>query len=168
MDIGIKTFTAIHVILGLIGIGTGFVVMFGLLTSRRLEGWTALFLGTTVATSVTGFGFPFHELSPAHKLGIVSLIVLGAAIAGRYFFHLAGAWRWIYVAGAVLGLYLNVFVAVVQAFQKLPFLKVLAPTQSEPPFAITQLVVLLLFLALGVASVIRFRVEPARRLAHTA
>src|SRR5262245_31671943 len=100
MDIGIKTFTAIHVILSLIGIGAGFVVMYGLLTARRLEGWTALFLGSTVATSLTGFGFPFHQLLPAHKLGIISLVVLAIAIVGRYVFHLAGAWRWIYVVGA--------------------------------------------------------------------
>src|SRR5215207_4018977 len=124
MIFDLETFTLIHVVISLVGIGSGFVVVYGLLTGRRLRGWTALFLATTVATSM------------------------------------AGAWRWIYVVGAVVSLYLNVFVGVVQAFQKVPALKALAPTQSEAPFLLTQLVVLLLFVALAVVAAVRFRVEP--------
>src|SRR2546423_4976171 len=123
----IKTFTSIHVVLSLEGISSGFVVMLGLLTARRLNGWTVLFLASTAATSATGFGFPFHQLLPSHKVGIVSLVVLVVAVLARYTFHLAGAWRWIYVVGSVVALYLNVFVFVVQAFEKVPALSALAP-----------------------------------------
>src|SRR5215207_4585675 len=130
MIFDLETFTLIHVVISLVGIGSGFVVVYGLLTGRRLRGWTALFLATTVATSVTGFGFPAERLLPAHKVGVVSLAVLALAILARYAFRMAGAWRWIYVVGAVVSLYLNVFVGVVQAFQKVPALKALAPTQS--------------------------------------
>jgi hypothetical protein len=168
MIFDIETFTVIHVILSLVGIGSGFVALFGLLTARRLERWTALFLASTVATSATGFGFPFHQLLPSHKVGIVSLAVLAVAILARYTFHLAGAWRWIYVVTAVMALYLNVFVGIVQAFQKVPALKAMAPTQSEPPFLFTQLVVLVLFAALAIVAAIRFRIEPVRTLARAA
>jgi hypothetical protein len=136
--------------------------MFGLLAGKRFNGWTALFLATTVATSVTGFGFPFEHLLPSHKIGILSLLVLAVAILARYTFHLAGAWRWIYVVGATIALYFNVFVAVVQSFLKVPALKAMAPTQSEPPFLIAQLVVLALFSVLGFFAVKRFRNEPIR------
>ena len=129
------TYTFLHVLISLVGIASGFVVLFGLLTKKRLDRWTALFLITTAATSVTGFGFPVHELLPSHKVGIISLVVLTAAFFARYRFHLAGSWRWIYVVGAVLALYFNVFVLVVQLFLKVPALKALAPTQKEPPFA---------------------------------
>src|SRR5216683_143878 len=94
------TYTLLHVLISLVGIGSGLIVLWGLLTSKRLDGWTALFLATTVATSVTGFGFPFHHLLPSHIVGILSLVVLAVAIAARYRFHLAGAWRLIYVVGA--------------------------------------------------------------------
>ncbi len=154
------TYTFLHVLISLVGIGSGFIVLFGLLTSKPLDGWTALFLATTVATSVTGFGFPFHRLLPSHILGILSLVVLAMAIAARYRFHLAGAWRAIYVVGAAVALYLNVFVLVAQAFQKVPGLKAIAPTQSEPPFLIAQLIVLALFVTLTILAVIRFRNEP--------
>src|SRR5439155_8179662 len=97
-------------LISLVGIGSGFVVIFGLLAGKRLDGWTALFLVTTVATSVTGFGFPFDHLLPSHKVGIISLAVLAVAILARYAFHLAGGWRRIYVISAVTALYLNVFV----------------------------------------------------------
>jgi hypothetical protein len=168
MIFDLQTFTLIHVAISLVGIGSGFVVMFGLLTGRRLAGWTTLFLASTVATSVTGFGFPFDHLLPSHKVGIISLVVLTVAILARYAFHLAGAWRWIYVVGAVVALYLNVFVGIVQAFQKVPALKAMAPTQSEPPFLLTQLVVLALFVALAIVAAIRFRIEPVRTLVHSA
>jgi hypothetical protein len=118
-----STFTLVHVILSLIGIFTGLVVLFAMFGSKTASGWTALFLATTVLTSVTGFFFPRDQLLPSHIVGIISLVVLAVAIFAFYVRHLAGPWRWIYVAGAVLALYLNVFVGVVQAFQKAAFLK---------------------------------------------
>jgi len=156
------TYTFLHVLISLVGIGSGLVVMLGFLTGKRLDGWTALFLITTVATSVTGFGFPFDHLLPSHKLGIISLVVLAIAIPARYVFHLAGAWRWIYVVTAAMALYLNVFVAVAQSFMKVPALHVLAPTQKEPPFLVAQLVVLLAFVGLTILAAKRFHIEPAR------
>ena len=137
MIVSLRTFTIVHVALSLVGIGSGFVVLFGLLTAKRFDGWTALFLASTVATSVTGFGFPFDHLLPSHVVGVISLLVLGVVMVARYALHLTGAWRWIYVVGAVLALYLNVFVLIVQAFQKVPALKSMAPTQSEPPFTVS-------------------------------
>ena len=155
-----STFTLGHVLLSLVGIGSGFVVLFGLLARKRLDGWTALFLATTVATSVTGFGFPFDHLLPSHKVGIISLLVLALAIVARYPLRLAGAWRRVYVICAVIALYLDVFVGVVQAFLKVPALNAMAPTQSEPPFAVVQVFVLALFVGLGIVAAIRFRAEP--------
>src|SRR5438445_8064629 len=113
-----STFTLVHVVISLVGIGSGFVVVCGLLTGKRLDGWTALFLATTVATSMTGFFFPFDHLLPSHKVGIISLVLLAFAILARYAFHLRGVWRRIYVTTAVAALYLNVFVGVLQAFLK--------------------------------------------------
>jgi hypothetical protein len=156
------TYTLLHVVISLVGIGSGLLVMFGFLTGQRLDGLTAVFLTTTVLTSVSGFGFPFDHLLPSHKVAILSLVILTVAIAARYAFHLAGAWRSIYVIGAVTALYLNVFVLVVQSFMKVPALKALAPTQTEPPFLVTQLFVLLVFVGLTILSAKRFRVEPAR------
>jgi len=155
-----STFTLVHVILSLIGIASGLVVLAGMFTTRRLDGWTALFLATTVLTSVTGFFFPTDRLLPSHIVGIVSLAVLAIAILALYAYRLAGAWRWIYVTGAVLALYLNVFVGVVQAFQKLPFLQPLAPTQSEPPFLVTQLIVMAAFVVLGIVAAWKFHPQP--------
>jgi hypothetical protein len=146
------TFTLVHVVLSLIGIGAGLIVLFGLLSGKLPPGWNTLFLLTTVATSVTGFGFPFDHLLPSHKVGIISLVILAVAIVARYGFHLAGPWRRVYVITAAIALYLNVFVAVTQAFLKIPALTALAPTQAEPPFAIVQLVVLALFIALTVVA----------------
>lgn len=128
-----------------------------MLASERLDGWTKWFLITTVLTSVTGFFFPFHGFTPAHGVGIMSLLVLAVAIFARYPRQLAGAWRWIYVVTAVIALYLNVFVGVVQAFLKVPALHVMALTQTEPPFKLTQLVVLALFIVLGIVAAMRFR-----------
>jgi hypothetical protein len=152
----VDTFTKAHVVLSLIGIVTGLVVLCGLLSSNRMNGWTMIFLITTVATSVTGFFFPFHGVTPAIILGILSLIVLTAAVAARYAFQFAGSWRWIYVVGAVVALYFNVFVLVVQTFLNVPALHALAPKGSEPPFAIAQGIVLLLFIVAGIKSVKRF------------
>jgi hypothetical protein len=142
------TFTSVHVVLSLIGIGAGLMVIFALLSGTLPHGWNTLFLVTTVATSVTGFAFPFDHLLPSHKVGIISLVILAVAILARYGLHLAGAWRRVYVICAAIALYLNVFVAVTQAFLKIPALTAMAPTQAEPPFAIAQLVVLGLFAAL--------------------
>ena len=153
------TFTMVHVIISLIGIASGFVVMIGLLTGRRLNGWAALFLASTVATSVTGFFFPFHGFTPAIAVGIISLFLLAIAILARYGRRLAGAWRWIYVVTAMMALYLNFFVLIVQLFQKVPALKALAPTQSEPPFLVTQLFALAAFVVLTIVAAIKFRIE---------
>ena len=154
----LATYTLFHVVISLVGIVSGLIVLFGLLTERRLDRWTLVFLATTVATSVTGFGFPFQRFLPSHAVGIVSLIALSLAIYGRYPRRLAGAWRRVFVIGAVLSLYLNVFVLVVQLFLKVPALNALAPTQSEPPFQLTQLAALAVFVALGAAAAVRFRV----------
>ena len=158
----LSTFTIVHVVISLIGIASGLVVMFGLLVARKLNRWSALFLISTVATSVTGFFFPFHGVTPAIVVGIISLVVLAVAILARYGRHLAGAWRWIYVVTVMIALYLNVFVLIVQLFQKVPALKTLAPTQSEPPFAVTQLVVLVVFVVLTIMAAFKFRGEQLR------
>ena len=149
-----------HVLLSLIGIVSGFVVALGLLTGRPFRGWTALFLAATVLTSITGFPLAPPGFDPPQAVGVISLVLLALAIAALYAFRLAGAWRWIYIVGATAALYLNVFVGVVQAFQKLPVLQSLAPTQSEPPFLVAQLVVLVIFIVLGIVAVIRFHPEP--------
>jgi hypothetical protein len=166
------TLIMVHVLISLVGIASGFVVVIGLLGGRRLDAWTGLFLTTTVATSATGYLLPADHLLPSHVVGAVSLLVLAIAIVARYPRHLAGAWRWIYVITAVLALYLNVFVGIVQAFLKVPVLKAAAPTQSEPVFAVTQLTVLVLFIAIGAIAAVRFRPEraqprPSARIART-
>lgn len=154
----LRLYTIIHVTISLLGIVAGFVVIYGMLNADPVPAWTKFFLWTTVLTSVTGFFFPVKKLLPSHIVGIISLVVLAPAIYGLYYAHLAGNWRWIYVVGAVLAQYLNFFVLIVQSFQKIPALKVLAPTQKEPPFAIAQLVALVLFVVLGVLAVIKFHV----------
>jgi len=162
----LSTFTLVHVLLSLAGIGTGFVAVYGLLAAKRFDGWTAIFLATTVLTSLTGFLFPVEHLLPSHVVGGISLVVLAIAIVARYALHLAGAWRWIYVVSVVLALYLNSFVAVVQSFLKIAALHALAPTQKEPPFLVAQLAVMAIFIVLGILAVKRFRVEQAS--AHVA
>jgi hypothetical protein len=154
-------YTIIHTLISLVAIFTGFAVLFGLLAGNRVDGWTKWFLITAVATTVTGFFFPFHGITPAIKLGIISSVVLVVTIYARYAKRLAGAWRWIYAVGAVLTLYFNVFVGIVQSFEKIPALNAMAPTQTEPPFKLTQLVVLALFFVLAIIAAIRFRPEPA-------
>jgi len=158
-----STFTLVHVVLSLIGIFAGAIVLFGMLRAKRVDVWTALFLATTILTSVTGFFFPSDHLLPSHIVGIISLVALAIAILALYVYRLAGSWRWIYVTSAVVALYFNVFVGVVQAFQKLPFLTPLAPTQSEPPFLVTQLVVITLFIVVGFVAVRSF--HPAAKAA---
>lgn len=159
MIFGMTAFTFVHVVLSLIGIFSGFVVVPGLLAAKRLDGWTAIFLASTVLTSVTGFLFPFHGVTPGIVVGIVSMIVLAIAIPTRYVFYLASGWRRTYVITAMLALYLNVFVLIAQLFMKVPALKALAPTQSEPPFKVSQLVVLIVFVALTIAAAKKFRGE---------
>src|SRR5260370_21762028 len=148
-----------HVAVSLVGILSGLVVLYGLLFGRPSGAWTAVFLATTILTSLTGFPLPPFGFDPPRAVGVISLVLLALAVAAYYAFHLAGMWRWIYVASAVAALYLNVFVGIVQSFLKLPFLNALAPTQSEPPFVVTQGIVLLAFVALGVWAAIRFRPE---------
>jgi len=157
-------FTIFHVVISLIGIFSGFVVLVGLLTHKRFDGWTMLFLTTTVLTSVTGFFFPVHHFMPSHAVGILSLVVLALAIYARYPRHLAGGWRTTYVVSAMVAQYFNVFVAVVQAFLKIPALHAIAPTQAEPPFKMTQLVVLVLFAVLTILAAIKFRNEAVREM----
>src|SRR5580704_13636142 len=153
-----STFTLLHVLLSLAGIGSGFMVVYGLLAGKRLDGWTAIFLATTVLTSLTGFLFPVEHLLPSHIVGLISLVVLALAIFARYGGHLTGSWRCIYIVSSVIALYLNCFVAVVQSFMKIPALKALAPTQKEPPFLIAQIALMVLFIVLGIFAVRNFRV----------
>jgi hypothetical protein len=145
----LNAFTVFHVVLSLIGIGAGVVVIYGLIRPRTLPGWTKLFLATTAATSVTGFLFPFHGFTPALALGVLSLVVLLIASLAMYRYRLLGIWRRTYAITAVIALYFNVFVLVVQLFRRVPALTALAPTQSEPPFQIAQLAALLIFAAIG-------------------
>jgi hypothetical protein len=146
-----------HVVISLVGILSGLVMLYGLLTGKDLSAWIAVFLVTTILTSLTGFPLPPFGFDPPRAVGVLSLILLAGAVAAYYAFRLAGPWRWIFVACAVAALYLNVFVLVVQGFLKVPALHDLAPTQSEPPFAIVHGIVLLIFIVLGVLAVIRFR-----------
>jgi len=161
MILGMTTLTFVHTLISLIGIASGFVVMAGWLRGKQRSGWTAVFLASTVATSATGFLFPFYVLLPSHKIGVLSLVILAVALVALYVRHLAGRWRWIYVVCAALAQYFNVFVLVVQLFRRVPALQSLAPTQSEPPFALAQLVVLGLFIWFTVVAVKRFRPEQA-------
>jgi hypothetical protein len=155
LGMSLESFTLIHVLISLVGIASGLIVLYGFLTNRRLDSWTAVFLVTTALTSLTGFLFPFTGATPAIKLGILSLMVLAIAIVTRYVQHLT--WRKTYVIAACIALYFNIFVFVVQSFEKVPSLKAIAPTQKEPPFAIAQITVLLLFVVLTTFAVKRFR-----------
>ena len=152
-----STFTELHVVLSLVGIASGLIVMIGLLRGRGLAGWTVIFLLSLLATSVTGFAFPVAHLLPSHKVGIVTLVVLAVAALARYVFHLQGVWRSVYVIAAAAALYLDVLVAVVQAFEKVPALHALAPPQIEPPFVVAQLIVFAVFVVLTICAVRRFR-----------
>ncbi len=162
LGLSLSTFTTVHVIISLVGIGSGLIVIFGMLSAKRLNGWTALFLLTTVLTSVTGFEFPLTHITPGHKVGVISLVVLAVALLARYSFHMLGKWRWIYVVTAIIAEYLNVFVLVVQAFEKVPALRAMAPTQSEPPFLVAQLVVMALFIVLTIFAVKKFHPDAVR------
>jgi hypothetical protein len=163
IGLSLANFTLLHVIISLVGIASGLIAVIALCYGRLLGGWTALFLLTSVATSVTGFMFPSTSFGPPQIVGVVSLIALAIAISALSVYHVAGPWRWIYVVSAVLSLYLNVFVGVAQSFDKIPALHPLAPTGTEPPFKLAQLIVLLLFIVLGIIAVKRFRPGVATR-----
>ena len=159
LGLSVAAITLIHVIISMIGIVTGLMAMIGLLTSKPMPGWTAVFLLTTILTSVTGFMFPFDKLLPSHVIGIISLVLLAVACFALYSQKLAGRWRWIYVVTAMTALYLNIFVLIIQSFLKIPPLHALAPSvpPSEPPFAVVQGIVLVLFVAATVMAVRKFR-----------
>jgi hypothetical protein len=162
------TYTLLHVLISLIGIGSGLIVMFGFWSRKRLDRWTSLFLATTALTSLTGFGFPFEHLLPSHILGILSLVTLAIATPARYVFHLAGSWRATYVIAASVALYFNCFVLVAQAFLKAPALHALAPTGKEPPFLIAQLILLVIFVGLTIGATRKFHIEAEHVIARAA
>jgi len=147
--LSLSAFTTLHVILSLIAMLAGVVVMIGMLVSLRLGFWAGLFLATAILASATGYLFPAPGLLPSHIVGAISLLALVIAAFAFYGGRLRGPRRWFYVVGVVLAVYLDVFVGVIQAFQKLAFFHALAPTQTEAPFAIVQLAVLAIFLAWG-------------------
>ncbi len=159
LGLSLPTFTMLHVIISLVGIVSGIIALLGLLGSRRMPGWTALFLLTTILTSATGFGFPFAQLLPSHMIGILSLVLLAIACFALYGMKLSGAWRWIYAVTAMIALYLNIFVLIIQSFVKIPALTALAPGNppSGPAFAVVQGLVLLFFVIVIIGAVRRFR-----------
>lgn len=152
-------FTLVHIVISLVGIVAGLVVMGGLMAGARMDGWTAVFLATTVLTNLTGFLFPFTKVLPSHIVGALSLVLLAVCVVARYWKHMEGRWRTAYVATAVAAVYFNVFVLVSQLFVKTPALVQLAPTQREAPFAVTHALILALFVWLGLAAVRRFRMR---------
>jgi hypothetical protein len=154
---GLEIYTLFHTLISLLAILAGIVVVRGLLASRIDPTWTRAFLVLAIATSVTGYFFPFHGVTPAQIVGVVALVILAVVLLARRRFHLAGSWRWIYAAGMATSLYLLVFVLVAQSFEHVPFLNPLAPTGSEPPFKVAQAVVLVAFVVIGVLAARRFR-----------
>lgn len=164
MFVDLPTFTLIHTLISVVAIVAGFIVLGGLFTAQRMSLMTAIFLLFTAATSITGFLFPFNGFTPAIGVGIVAIVILLITIIARYIRRLAGGWRLIYTAGAVISLYLNVFVLIVQSFQKVPALNAYAPTGSEPPFAATQGAVLALFVIFGLVAVWKFRPVVAQQI----
>lgn len=157
MTSAVQILTAVHVLISLIGLGAGFVVFGGFLSNRRLSGWTEVFLAATIATSLSGFLFSAQHLTPAHVLGVLSLLTLAVAVYASYQRQLAGRWQTAYVVSAVTAQFLNFFVLIVQLFLKVPALKALAPTQTEPVFAVVQLATLAAFLGFGVVAGLRSR-----------
>ncbi len=157
LGMSLSTFTTVHVVISLIGIVSGLIVLYGMLTGTKSDGMIALFLVSTILTSVTGYFFPADKILPSHIVGALSLVVLAIAVFAFYGKHIAGSWRWIYVLTAVIALWFNCFVGVVQAFQKISFLRPLAPTQSEPPFAIAQGAILLIFVVAAIIATRRWR-----------
>ena len=159
----LQYFTLIHIVISIAGIGSGFGLLAGLVDGRLFPRWAVVFLATTIATSVTGFFFPFHGVTPGIAVGVVSLVALAVACYALYVRRLNGLWRGAFVITAVLSLYLNVFVLVVQTFQKNPALVEIAPEQTGPPFVITQATVLAVFVWLGLIAFRRFCTDPAQQ-----
>ena len=157
LGMSVGAFTTLHVLISLVAIASGLIVLLAMIGNKRLDGLTAFFLVTTILTSVTGFFFHSKAIGPPHIVGVISLVVLAASLVALYVRKLAGVWRPVYVVTAVLALYLNCFVLVVQAFQKIAVLNAFAPTGSEPPFAAAQGVTLVLFVVLGFLAVRRYR-----------
>jgi hypothetical protein len=164
LGMSVGAFTLLHVIITLVAIGSGLMVVGGMFASHKLPGTTALFLFTTALTSLTGFLFPIHGFTPALGVGIVACVILAVALFALYKERLVGAWRWIYVVTAIISLYLNVFVLVAQSFMKVSALNAFAPTQSEPPFAITQGIVLVIFIVICLIAIANFRPVTAVRV----
>jgi len=167
LGMSIETFTTVHTVITLIAIASSFIVMFGMLASKKLPGWTAFCLLFTVLTSVTGFIFPIHEFTPALGVGALSLVLLALALYGLYAKHLAGAWRWIYVVTAVVAFWFNFFVLIVQSFEKVKLLNPAAPIVGPPfagatntQFAIAQAVALLFFVVVGFLAARKFHPAP--------
>jgi hypothetical protein len=156
LGMSLETFTFVHVVISLVGIMTGFIVVALMLQNAPLAGWNGFFLTATILTSVTGFLFPLKAIGPPHIVGAISLVVLAVALFALYGRKLAGPWRWVYVVCATAALYLNVFVAIVQSFDKVTYLHKLAPTGSEPPFGVAQAIVLILFVVIGFLAVRRY------------
>lgn len=157
LGMSLAGFTVLHLIISMIAIGLGFVVAGGMLASSRLPGWTLWFLVLTILTSATGFLFPFTKLLPSHIVALISLALLAVAVYALYGKGLSGVWRTVYVVTAMLALWFNVFVLIAQGFQKVALLNVYAPTGAEPPFAITQGIVLLFFIGLIILGIKRFK-----------
>jgi hypothetical protein len=157
LGMSLATYTVVHVIISLVGIGSGLIVLFGLLNGKLLSPWNGLFLLTTVLTSVTGFFFPYTKITPGIILGVLSLITLAIALFALYARHLSGGWRRTYAVTALIALYFNVFVLVAQLFEKVPAIHALAPTQTEPPFKIAQLLLLVLTIVLITLAAKKFR-----------
>jgi hypothetical protein len=154
---GLAVFTAFHVLLSLVGIGAGFIAVFGLIAGRWLNLWMKIFLVTTILTSVTGFMFQFKGITPGIILGVISIVALAISLFALRVKKLAGGWRSVFVVTAVVAQYLNFFVLIVQLFEKVPSLHALAPTGSEAPFKAAQGTALLLFVVLGFLATKNFR-----------
>jgi hypothetical protein len=161
LGLSVHTFTVIHVLISLVGIVAGVIVAFAMVQGKSVPGWTALALLALILTSVTGFFFHDPTFTPAEGVGVISLVVLAVAVIALYFLHLTGIWRWIYVITAMVAIYLNVFVGVIQAFEKIGFLEALAPHQTEPPFVVAQVVVLAIFVVLGFGALRKFHPRTA-------
>jgi hypothetical protein len=162
LGMSVGAFTLVHVIITLVAIGSGLIVVGGMFASHRLPVTTTLFLFATGLTSLTGFLFPIHGFTPALGVGIVACVILAVALFALYKERLVGPWRWIYAITAAVSLYLNVFVLVVQSFVKVSALNALAPTQTEPPFAVTQAAVLAIFVLITLIAVIKFKPSKAQ------
>jgi hypothetical protein len=157
LGMSLSTYTALHVIISLIGIGSGFIVLFGLINGKLLSPWNVVFLVTTILTSLTGFAFPNDKVTPGIILGVLSLIVLAIALLALYVFHLRGGWRRTYAITSMIALYFNVFVLIAQIFEHVPAFHALAPTGTETPFKVAQLLLLVLFAVLIGAAAKKFR-----------